>query len=180
MAAKVFQPQALRGILVILLVLVITGGAGLFYLGLSEIRTFAIEVNHSIADAAASNEQVQSLQTLKSQLTQSEALIAKANQMFATPENYQNQAVTDIRNYAAASGIAVAKTNFDAQVPGINPTVTVSLKAPVSYGKLIRFLDAIEGNVPKMQVSAITISHVNGGGADSVTVDDIKITIASR
>jgi hypothetical protein len=180
MAKQAFRPQTLRGILVVLLILIIAGGTGLFYLGLNEIRTFATEVNHTIADAEASNGQVQALQTLKSQLTQSEALIGKANQMFATPGNYQNQAVTDIRNYAAAAGIAIAKTSFDPQVPGTSPTMTVSLRSPVSYSRLIQFLDSIEGNIPKMQVTNIGINHVNGGNADAVAVDDIKIMIATR
>ena len=180
MANQTLKPQSLRAVLVFVLIMVIAGGLGLFYLGLNEIRTFAVEVNHSVADAEASNGQVQALQTLKGQLAQSEALIAKANQMFATPASYQNQAITDTRNYAAAAGISIAKVDFEPIVPGINPTMTVSLKAPVSYKKLLQFLDNIEGNIPKMQVSSIGISHVNGGRSDSVTVDDIKIMIATR
>jgi len=180
MASQAFKPQSLRAVLVVVLIIVIAGGLGLFYLGLNEVRTFAIEVNHSVADAEASNGQVQALQRLKGQLAQSETLIGKANQMFATPANYQNQAITDTRNYAAASGLSIAKIDFEPLVPGVNPTMTVSLKAPVSYNKLIHFLDNIEGNIPKMQVSSIGISHVNGGRSDSVTVDDIKIMIATR
>jgi len=180
MAKQTFKPQSLRAVLLVTLVFVIAGGLGLFYLGLNEVRMFAVEVNHSIADAEASNGQVQALQGLKGQLTQSEALIAKANQMFATPANYQNQAISDTRNYAAASGVSIAKIDFGDVTPGVNPTMTVSLKAPVSYTKLIQFLDNIEGNIPKMQVSSIGISHVGGGRSDSVTVDDIKIMIATR
>jgi len=180
MAKQAFKPQTLRGILLVTLILVLAGGLGLFYLGLTEVRKFAVEVNHTIADAEASNGQVQALQGLKGQLTQSEALIAKANQMFATPTNYQNQAITDTRNYAAAAGVTITKVSFDPVVPGVNPTMTVSLRAPVPYNKLIQFLDNIEGNIPKMQVSEIGISHVNGGNANSVTVDDIKIMIATR
>jgi hypothetical protein len=178
--AQPFKPQSLRALLLVVLVMVIAGGLGLFYLGLNEVRTFAVEVNHSIADAEASNGQVQALQNLKGQLAQSEALIAKANQMFATPANYQNQAITDTRNYAAAAGLSIAKIDFEPAVPGVSPTMTVGLKAPVSYSKLIHFLDNIEGNIPKMQVTSIGVSHVNGGRSDSVTVDDIKIMIATR
>ena len=180
MAKQAFKPQSLRAVLLVVLVLVLAGGLGLFYLGLNEVRTFAVEVNHSIADAEASNGQVQALQSLRGQSTQSEALIAKANQMFATPENYQNQAITDTRNYAAAAGISIAKVDFDTVVAGVNPTMTVSLKAPVPYAKLIQFLDNIESNIPKMQVSSIGITHVGGGNAGSVAVDDIKIMIATR
>jgi len=180
MAKQAFKPQSLRAVLLVVLVLVLAGGLGLFYLGLNEVRTFAVEVNHSIADAEASNGQVQALQSLRGQLTQSEALIAKANQMFATPANYQNQAITDTRNYAAAAGISIAKVDFDTVVAGVSPTMTVSLKAPVPYAKLIQFLDNIESNIPKMQVSSIGIAHVGGGNAGSVAVDDIKIMIATR
>jgi len=174
------KPQTLRGILFVALLIVVAGGLGLFYLGLNEVRQYATEVNHSIADAEASNLQVQQLQSLRSQLSQSEALITKANQMFATNESYQNQAITDTRNYANAAGLSIAKISFSDAVAGVSPTMTVSLKAPVSYTKMIRFLDGIEGNIPKMQVSNIGLSHVNGGNTDSVTVDDIKITIATR
>jgi len=180
MAKQVFKPQSLRAVLLVTLIIVIAGGLGLFYLGLNEVRKFAVEVNHSIADAEASNVQVSELQGLKGQLVESEALIAKANQMFATPANYQSQAITDTRNYAVASGIAIAKISFDNAVAGVNPVLTVSLKAPVPYSKLIQFLDSVEGNIPKMQISSIGISHTNGGRSDSVTVDDIKITVATR
>jgi len=180
MASTTLKPQTLRAVLCVTLVIIIAGGLGLFYLGLNEVRKFAVEVNHSVTDAEASRVQVQALQGLKGQLAQSETLIAKANQMFATPDNYQNQAIADTRNYAAASGIAIAKISFDESIAGSNPTLSVSLRAPVPYDKLIQFLDGIEGNIPKMQVSKVGLNHVNGGNANSVAVDDIKITIATR
>jgi len=175
--AKPFSPQTLRGALLILLIAAISGSAGLFYLGLNDLRTFALEVNHSIADANASGTQVQSLQKLKGQLSESEALIAKANQMFATPTNYQSVALTDINNYASAAGLTIAKTSFDETTLG---TMTVGLKAPVSYNKLIQFMSSLEGNIPKMHVSDITVEHIKGGTSDSVMVSDIKIMIAIR
>jgi hypothetical protein len=180
MATKTFKPQTLRSILLVSLIVVIAGGLGLFYIGLNQVREFAIEVNHSIADAEASNTQIQRLQSLKGEIAQSELLISRANQMFATPASYQNQAITDTRNYASAAGLNITKVNFDPYVAGTNPTMTLSLKSPVSYQKLIQFLDGIEGNIPKMQVTTIGVSHINGGNADSVAVDDIKITIATR
>lgn len=177
---QTFKPQTLRAVLLVTLIIIIAGGLGLFYLGLNEVRKYAVEVNHSIADAEASNVRVQALQVLKGQLAQSETLITKANQMFATPENYQNQAIADTRNYANASGLTIAKISFDAVVAGVSPTMTVSLTAPVSYTKLIQFLNGIEGNIPKMKVSNIGLSHVNSEGSDSVAITDIKITIATR
>ena len=175
-----FKPQTLRAVLIVTLIIVISGGLGAFYLGLTIVREYATDVNHTIADAEASNTQVQRLQSLKGQLAQSELLISRANQMFATPASFQNQAITDTQNYASAAGLSLSKTTFDPYVAGTNPTMTINFKAPVTYTKLIQFLDSIEGNIPKMQVSNISISHVNGGNANSVIVDEIKITIATR
>lgn len=180
MAKQTFKPQTLRGILIFLLVVIVAGGGALFYLGLEKVREFSVEVNQSVTDAEASGGQVEKLQGLKGQLTQSESLITKADQMFATPDSYQTQAITDIRNYATAAGLSIARTSFDEQATGANPTVTVSLQNPVSYTRLIQFLDGIEGNIPKLQVSNIGVSRTNAGGADLVAVDDIKITIAIK
>lgn len=178
--SKSFKPQTLRGILYFVLSIIIIGGAGLFYLGLQDIKEYATQVNHTIEDAEASQTQVQALQGLKGQIAQSEQLISKANQMFATPQNYQSQAIGDINAYASVSGVVVSQTSFDPDTPGPTRTMTISLQSPVSYTGLVRFLDSIEGNLPKMQVSDIRLSHAPGRGADVVNVEDIKLTIAVR
>jgi len=180
MDKKTFKPQTLRNILYVVFTLIVLGGAGLFYLGLQGLKEYAVEVNHSVADAEASGSQVQALQSLKGQLSQSQALIDKANQMFATPTNYQAQAISDIRTYAAKSGVAVSRTGFEEQTEGPTRTISVSLQSPVSYPRLIQFLDGIEGNIPKMQVSNISLSHVSGAGAGVVNVDEIKIKVSVR
>ncbi len=180
MAQKSFKPQNLKGILVFILILVLVGGGALFYFGLKEVRTFAIEVSHSSSDAEASGQQIQALQALKGQLAESEALVAKANMLLASPETYQTQALSDVRTYAAASGITIEKIDFSEVTPGVDRGMVVALAEPVSYAKLIIFLDAIEGNIPKMQVTSLSLSHLSGGSADSVEVGDINITIATR
>lgn len=181
MAKKILSaPEKLKQFLIVVLVVVTLGGGALFYFALENVRTFATEVSHTVTDADASGDQVQALQALKGQLAQSESLITKANQIFATPDNYQAQSITDIRQYAAMAGLTVERTSFGEELGGDTRTVTVSLQAPVSYSKLIRFIDALEGNVPKMQISSITLEHVPGSGADTVKVSDIVLMIAVR
>lgn len=177
---KSFKPQNLRSILIVLLALVVLAGAGVFYLGLNFVRDYAIEVNHRLEDAEASGKQIESLQALKAQLSESNSLIEKANALFATPANYQTQALTDIKNYADAAGIAVAGTTFsDTSANGVHG-ITVTLKQPVAYSKLIHFLDAVESNLPKMQVTSIELGRVEDGNADSVKTGEIKIDISVR
>lgn len=171
-------PENAKQFLLVLLVLVIVGGSAAFYFALDYVRSFATEVNHSIVDSEASGKQIQELQALRSEITESESLIAKANQIFASSETYQTQSVTDIRRYAERAGLTVEKTSFGEDTSGETRTVTVTLEAPVSYAKLIQFFDGLEGNVPKIQVSSVTLENVPGGGADAVKVGDIVLKVA--
>lgn len=175
-----FSPAKLRTLLASALVLVTLGGGALFYYGLTTVREYAIKVNQSAVDAEASGQQIQGLQTLKAQLSQNTSLVSKANQIFATPESYQGQALNDVRRYADAAGLTIANTSFSDPSTGAAHAITVSFREPVSYAGLIAFLNNVEGNLPKLQVSALDLGYQDGGNADSVKVGEIKINIAVR
>jgi hypothetical protein len=177
---KQFRPQDLRTLLSILLIIVAGGGAAVFYLGNTVVGNYAVEVNHRLADAEASGKQVEELQMLKSQLAQSNSLISKADDIFATPENYQSHAITDLERYADAAGLVTTKTVLDADGSRTGRySVTVQLQQPVSFSRLIGFLNNIEGNIPKMQVSSIKLGP-GSNGSNSVRTGDIKIDISVR
>lgn len=181
MAKKSFKPQNLRTLLTVLVATLLLGSAGLFYLSLNEFKEYAIEVNHRLKDAEASGQQIAQLQVLKGQLSESQQLITKANQLFSTPSEYQTRALTDIRTIAATSGVAIAGTAFnEADNQNGQNVMTVRLASPVSYGKLIAFFDGVESNLPKMQVSSATLSHVAGGNGDSVGIEEIKIKLTVK
>lgn len=174
---KQFKPQNLRSMLLLLLAAVALGGAAAFYVGLGIVKDYSIEVNQRLVDADASGKQIEELQTLKSQLAQSNSLVEKANQLFTTPSDYRARTLTDIKNYADAAGLSLESTRFEDTSA---QTVIVKLGAPVSYAKLITFLSNIESNLPKLQVNSISLGHVQGGSADSVEVGEIKIDISVR
>lgn len=175
------KAERLKKVLIGVLVVVVVAFAGTFYVSLQILREYATEVNRRLQDADASGSQVQQLQTLKNQLSQSQVLVDKANSLFATQDNYQSQILTDIRNHASAAGVSVASTEFDPESDGTNQrAVTVKLGEPVEYSKFVAFLSGIESNVPKMQVSSVTLGHIPGGSSESVTVGDIKINISVR
>ncbi len=180
MAKTHSKPKSLRALLTALLILIILGGAGLFYLGLNMVKEYSVEVNHRLIDAKASGDQIQQLQVLRSQLDQSESLITKADRLFASPSNYQPQTLNDLKNYANQTGLTIAATTFDDPAASGVYSVTVKLGTPVSYGSLVKFLKLVEGNLPKMQVLSINLAHQAGGAADAVDVGDIKIKISVR
>ena len=175
-----FGPSNLRTILAVLLVIIIAGGGAVFYFGLGMVREFAGEVNQSAVDAEASGAQISQLQTLRNQLSQSNSLVDKANQLFATPGNYQTQALRDVKNYANAAGLTIASTNFADPAQSGAYSMTVTFKNPVSYSKLIGFLNNIEGNLPKLQVSSIALGHADSSNPDFVQTGEIKIDISVR
>ncbi len=176
--------RTLRGILGFLLVLVAVIGGGLFYLGTEQLRNYAVEVSHVVADGEASGKQIEGLQVLKGQLSQSQELVNKANLLFATPDSYQSQVVGDLQRYASASGVTITKTSFDVPegeaIPTGGEAVTVVLASPASYLSVLKFLDGIEGNLPKLQVMNIGLGHLTNGASGDVSVDEIIITVATR
>ena len=174
---KQFKPQDLRTLLSLVFAIIVLGGSALFYFGLSMLGDYSAQVNQRLADADASGKQIDELQTLKSQLSQSTSLVEKANQLFTTPDAYRSRTLSDLKNYADAAGLSIESTNFD---DNSGQTVTVELAAPVSYAKLITFLSNVESNLPKFQVSSISLRHSSDGGADSVEVGEIKIGISVR
>lgn len=177
---KQFKPQNLRSMLSILLIILVLGGAALFYLGLNLVRDYAVKVDQRLADAEASRLQVGELQLLKGQLAQSNSLVEKANLVFAAPGSYQAQVLGDLKNYADAAGLTLGKTTFGE--PGVTGTHTVKVTfgGTVSYSKFITFLHNVEGNLPKLQVTSLSVGRAANGSADSIKVEDINISVSVR
>jgi len=176
---KQFKPQNLRTILSIVFILVLLGGGAAFYWGLGIVRTYSVEVNKSGADAEASGKKINELQTLRNQLVKNTPLIEQADKLFATPATYQSQVLSDLNNYAEASGLSLANTSFGEPV-GTSYPITITFKQPVSYSGLITFLHNVEGNLPKLQVSSIALGRPASGSADRVKTGEIKIDISVR
>lgn len=178
---KQFQATSLRKALVFIMVVVLFAAIGGFYLGLQQIRTLAVDVSHATEDATASGAQVQQLQVLQGQLAQAQTLVDKADKIFITEAAYQSQAVKDLQKYAATAGISISNTDFtqpesNAGQPG--RIVTIQLSQPVSFSKLTYFIQLVEGSIPKMEISSLTVSRPAAPSGDEVNVESIGIRIS--
>jgi hypothetical protein len=172
-----FKPQNARALLSTALVLVIIGGAALFYFGLGLIKDYSQEVNTRMAEADASQQRSEQMRVLAQQVTQNESLLAKADKLFVGADTYQSQALTDVRNYAAQAGMTLAGTDFQDTSSGTY-SMSVRFTNPVSYTGLIQFLLLVESSVPKMQTTAIELARTPE--ANTVEVKNITITISVR
>ena len=190
-----------RNFLTSFMVIVIIGAAAGFYFGLEIIKKYSLEVSHTVSDSSASGQNIEQLGALKQELAQREPLVTKANQLFTTEAAYQSQVLKDIQQYASASGIVISNTEFNkapaakevtpavatparANSAGVNSaeahSAVVTVQSPVSYSNFLRFLNAIEGNLPKLQITGISINRPTVTSGDTIVTDKITITVATR
>lgn len=207
-SSKGFTATSMRGLLIFVLIIVLGAGSAGVYFGLQMIREYATEVSRVSADATASNTLVSDLQALEGTVAQSGVLIDKANRMFTTQQDYQGQALQDVRAYAEMAGLSISSTSFEAPAvetpapttpettdPSMGTTtpttptptqstpqnvIVVTLDSPVSYAQLLKFIDAIEGNLPKMQIKDLNIQRPSAPAGDQVTVEAIVIQVLTR
>lgn len=176
-AKKRFKPQDLRTLLGLLLVIVLGGGAALFYIGLQQVKDYSVTVNQRLAEADTISTQASEAQALQAQLAESNTLITKAGQIFASRTNARTQLSNDVKKYAQHAGLSIDSISFDA--PASSTTATVQLSNPVTYTQLITFLNNLEGNLPKLQTRALSVSRSNASNG-MVNVDNLKIEISAR
>jgi hypothetical protein len=175
----------LRGILVtVIVLLIILAGVG-FYFAENWLSSLAISVSHTVASSATSDNSVQSLQKLQSELAGEQDIITKTNSLITSTSTYQTQAVQDLIAYAAATGITISNYSFPA-VAAATPTntipstqVSVTLTSPISYISLLKFMNDIESNLPKMQIITINLARIDGDSS-SVSVSELTIAVYAR
>ena len=177
-------------------IVALLGGVG-FYFANSKLKDFAVEVSHTAADANASRDNLQNLQRIRDYLKEKQTIVQRTNSIVADSQSYQyqNQIITDLNNYASKAGISITNINFASTqqqaapsqpatpaIPtpvGVKSTsVSVTLKNPVDYLSLLKFIKSTEQNLTKMQVSKINLSK--DAGKNTVTSDVLTIEVYIR
>jgi hypothetical protein len=187
----------LRAILGTTVVTLIGLAAVGFYFDQSWLRTFAVSVSKTVADSQARGSDVQSLKKLQADLLARQDIITKVDTMTTSSQDYQNQVIKDLDKYAAYADVQISNYTFVAPVaasttPATTTTtvapvaasgsqaVTVAVTSPISYAKLLKFMTAIEGNLPKMQISSINLGRVEGGDSSSVRTEQLTIEVYTK
>ena len=173
---------SLRGILATMIVLMIAlAGVG-FYFAQTWLRDYSKTVGQAVADSISTGNDIHNLQKLQGELEERQDTIAKASNLITSTQTYQSQSIQDLKTYAAISGVAIS--NFSFTTIGATASassgsgVTVTLSSPVPYTSLLKFLRLVEGNIPKMQVSSMSLGRI-AGSADSVKIDTITIEVSA-
>jgi hypothetical protein len=195
---KRLNATTLRLILSVSLFLIAAAGVAGFTFAKGYLQTVAIDTSHSVVDASASQDNLQTLQKIQKILVADKDVIARTSSIVADSQSYQyqDQIIGDLNNYASKAGISITNLDFSAATtaatpspttshptPGsatpIQPTgvkstsVAVTLNNPVGYDNLLTFIRSVEQNLTKMQISRVSLSK----GTDSNSVSSDVLTI---
>lgn len=171
------------------------------------VDTYATTVGELSQKADASDHSLQTLQQLSSALESRKDVLKRTESIVAASQSYQyqDQIIEDLSSYAAQTGISISQFTFNAAGTGAATTapttpppaggapttpgapavgggikstsVTITLKTPVSYTNLLRFVRAIENNLTKMQLSNLSLSRAETGGAGAVSTQTLTVEV---
>lgn len=164
----------------------------------AELQKVAVDVSHINADATASQNNIQTLQRIQQKLTNDKDVIDRTNSIVAESQSYQyqDQILADLKDYASKAGVTITTIDFSSPTttPGTPPTgapattpapagvkstsVSITLKNPIDYNNLLRFIASIEQNLTKMQISKVSLSK--GTAGNEVTSDVLTIEVYIR
>lgn len=151
----------------LLLIIVILGIGGALYYAFKTLPAYASSVNEKLAQANLTSATGKGPQQATGQ-----TLRLRANKYFVLPSTMESQLSTDIYNYAKLTAIPIQTLQFD--VPA--KSVTIVIAGDIPYDKFIAFLTALEGNVPKLTTTALSVKQ----SGSNVTVETLRAAIAVR
>jgi hypothetical protein len=176
----------------------IAGGA-LYFIN-EQLRTYAVEVSKVTAESNSSQNNVQALQKVQEELEKNKEVKERARNIVADNQSYQyqNQIITDLNGYAKKAGVTITNIDFSAGSTATPTTPTtpksgttapatpsgvkstsasITLKNPVSYTRLLRFIKSIEDNLTKMQISRVGLAR---GTDNQITSEALSIEVYIR
>lgn len=210
MKTSSLTPTRLRAILGISMLLLLAVAVGLFTYGYQVIADYSAAARTTAAQAQASSTVLLNMQKTKTELAANAETVARASQIVAESKSYvyQDQIIRDINNFANNSGITITNISFaDAKVSptavsappataggsaanttsaspaGVKSmTATVTLKNPIKFTDMLKFIHLIEGGLFKMRISQVTLSRASTDAAntDEVTSDALTIEVYVR
>lgn len=196
--------KRLRVILLISMLLIIVAIASGFLFVQRNLHDYATTISRLNADAQSGDKNVQTLSAVEQRLAEEQDTIAAARSIVADQATYTDQVINDISRIASESGVTITSLEFAkeaaASAPTTTPTatpgqptaptattsapagvikksVTVSLQSPLPYSNLLSFIQKVETNNLKMQLTGVTI---NKDQASMVTTQTFTIEVYVR
>lgn len=193
-----FTATSMRTALGILLFTLLAGMIGGFYFIYSFLSTEAADVAETQTKAKSLDSELQHLINLQRQLSLNKSTIEKTEKIVAESQSYryQDQIINDLTGYASQTEVSITSFTFQdslaATTPGAasantpTPTqggslksifVSVLLEPNLEYTKLLRFMQLIEGNLTRMQISELSLTKGEQGGTVGAQTLSIEVYV---
>lgn len=152
------------------IIVLVTTGICFVFIGASNLLTAkATDTDHARIDAEIAEGNVNRLKQLQSKLNSEQNIIQKTEKIVADSQSYayQGQVIEELTAYAKETNVSIIGIDFGAK-PGEKPAagktkesslkrtlVSIQLGNDTPYGSLYAFIQSIEQNVTKMQLTGI-------------------------
>lgn len=170
MKKSIVKATALRNFMIIILLGLIAGSIGGFYHYQDQFRQRAATLKLNSVDLAETD------------------TTNKLTSILISSQNYESLIKRDLDTYTAKISPNLVKSyttsqngavNTDLQAIGIKTeSTTINFNNPVKFSDLMKFIKAIETNLPKMSIENLNIKK--GPSNDTVIVDPISIKVYMR
>lgn len=184
---KQLKATSLRTFLIISIFLLLTISVVGFYFTQNYLRELAVKNLPQDTNTTATNTTTSDTEAIQAEVAKYQDIGNKSSSFFASSQTHQNQITNDIKSYASVSGININNLSFDQSTSsnsdsrstsssgGLNSkNVIITIENPVQFTKLMKFIKGIESNLPKMQVSNISITP-SSSSKEAVSVEPITI-----
>lgn len=184
---KQLKATTLRTFLIVSIILLLTMSVVGFYFIQNYLRDLAINNLSQDTSVITTSKTASDAKAIQAEVTKYQGIGNKSSSFFASSQTYQNQITNDLKSYASVSGVNISNLSFDqSTLPGSSTKATssssglnsknvvITIESPVQFTKLMKFIKGIESNLPKMQVSNISITP-SSTSKETVSVDPITI-----
>lgn len=185
------KATTLRTIMSITIFLVIGFSVfGFYYIQSYLLRPYALLAGQSVAKSQVNNGSAKETKDLQADIAKRKPAADLANSILVPSPDFQGQIVKDLNKYASDTGMTITDYSFAQStiikqkmptlVGGANLSyITITLKNPVKFTSFIQFLKSIESNIPKMQLSGVSLNGTQSS-TDSITVDPLIIGMYTK
>ena len=196
---KTLNASVARIIMALLLLVILAAMVGSVIVTYSFLSKTSDDVGKLQTEAIAIESKIQNLLALKSQLDKNSEIAKKAKNIVSESKmyQYQNQIVQDLSTYADRAGIPIRSFTFQTESTAAKSTtstskkptgatpagvkgtfVSIQLGENIDYVRFLHFLDLIEKNVTRMQLSGISISR--GANNHELLVQALEVKVYTR
>lgn len=186
MKKSYMKATSFRATMGFIVVLIVGGSIAGFYSAQDQLTRYADEVGKVIPRSDVANSQTQAISQLRSDIAKYKPTSDKADSLIASGPDQISQS---LNSFATSTNLSIVNSSFRkpndveaaaSKLIGVQSNfVTIALNSPANFTNITRFLKAIEGSVPKMQVNDLIISRVPGSST-TVMVSPITIEFYTR